>query len=806
MGIFIRQATVIGAGTMGSGIAVHLANAGLDVFLLDIIPTHLTSEEEAKGLTLAAPEVRNRIATEGLARVQSSRSPNFFTPRAADRVKVGNLEDHFHRVAQADWVIEAVVEDLQIKQELMRRLEKVRRPGSLVSTNTSGLPLKQISAGLPEEFVRHFLGTHFFNPPRQMKLLEIIPGPQTDPEVLAFMMQFGEEVLGKGVVLCRDTPNFIANRIAGIQGAFDMDTIVSRGYTVEEADAILGPAIGRPSTAFFRLRDLVGLDVSNRVSENLYHAIPHDRFREILVRPAGLGLRKAMLERGWLGRKSGQGFYKEVKAKAGRQFWALDLHRLEYREPQEPDLPTLQKANEIPSLAERLRFLVNQEDRVGQLVWASISNLFAYAAHCVPEITQDVSAIDRAMRWGYAWELGPFEVWDVLGVAETLARMQANGIEVSGWVVDMLARGCSSFYGSDGAGQEHYDLATKGTIATVDDTRRLSLARIKSKPGRVVRDNAGASLVDLGDGVACLEFHTKANALDDTVYDMMEAALQEVDRGFVGLVIGNEGRHFSAGANLQRLLERATDRRFDEIEHAVRRSQERRMAFRFSPKPVVVACFGMALGGGAETVLSASRVCAAAETSLGLVETGVGLIPAAGGCKEMLRRVVAPPMLIPDADPLPFVNKVFDAISTGRISGSAEEAREMGFLSEADHIVMNRDHLLAQAKRMVLHMVASGYRPPAHDKAIFAMGRRGIAALEVNIYLLEQAGYALAYDAVIGRRLAHVLCGGDLTFPQWVDERYILDLEWETFVSLAGESRTQDRIRRFLETGEKLRN
>jgi 3-hydroxyacyl-CoA dehydrogenase len=806
MGIFIRQATVIGAGTMGSGIAVHLANAGLDVLLLDIIPSSLTPEEEAKGLTLAQPEVRNRIVTEGLRRVRSSRAPNFFTPRTADRVKVGNLEDDFHRVAEADWVIEAIVEDLPTKQDLMRRIEKTRRPGSLVSTNTSGLPLEQIGAGLSEEFLHHFLGTHFFNPPRQMKLLEIIPGPQTGPEVMRFMTRFVEEVLGKGVVRCKDTPNFIANRIAGIQGAFEMDHVVSHGYTVEEADAILGPAIGRPSTAIFRLRDLVGLDVSTRVSENLYNAIAEDKFREILVRPAGLGLRRAMVERGWLGRKSGQGFYKEVEAKGGRQFWALDLQRLEYREPQKPELPTLRIANEIHSIGERLRFLVAQQDRVGRLVWACMSNLLAYAAYAVPEISDDLSAIDRAMQWGYAWELGPFEIWDELGVAETVARMQADGIEVNGWVLEMLARGYSSFYGGDRAREEHYDLATKRMVAVPDNARRLSLAKVKAKPGRVIRDNPGASLVDLGDGVACLEFHTKVNALDDTVLEMMEAASDELERDFLGLVIGNEGRHFSAGANLHRLLERAADRRFSEIENAIQCSQDRRMAFRYSPKPVVVACFGSALGGGAETVLCASRVCAAAESNIGLVETGIGLIPAAGGCKEMLRRVVSPPMLVPKVEPLPFVSKVFDAIRMGKTSGSAEEAREIGFLSEADRVVMNRDYLLAQAKRMVLDMAAGGYRPPAHDKSIFAMGRRGIASLEVTLDQLERAGGTLTYDVVIGRKLASVLCGGDLASPQWVEEQYILDLEREAFVSLAGELRTQDRIRHFLATGERLRN
>jgi 3-hydroxyacyl-CoA dehydrogenase len=802
----IGQAAVIGAGTMGAGIAAHLANAGVLAYLMDVRPSELTAKEKAKGHGLDHPEVRNRIARDGLSRVQSGGTPGFYSPRFGERVTVGNVSDNFDWLREADWIIEAIVEDLDAKRDLMRSICEVRRPGSIVSTNTSGLRLRDMAESLPQDFQRHFLGTHFFNPPRVMRLLEIIPGPETDTTLMDFMIRFGCDALGKGVVVCKDTPNFIANRLSSLQGMFDMDYAVRHGYSVEEVDTILGPLIGRPRTAVFRLRDLVGLDVSAKVAENLYQTIPHDAYREILKAPAACRVREGMINRGLLGRKSGMGFYKAVETKRGREFWTLDFESLEYRGPQEPHLPSVEQASKMDDLAERLRFLLGRNDRVGRLVWASLENCLTYAAYCLPEIADDVCAVDRALRWGYSWELGPFEIWDALGLAKTAARIEDGGGRLAEWVKDLLDRGSVSFYRRHDGGVKYYEVSQRDYVDIPGDSRRVRLDGLRNQPGATIFQNPSASLINMGQGVACLEFHTKVNALDENVYALIEESREEIERNFVGLVIGNDGRHFSAGANLELLLERARDGRFDEIEAALRRSQEARTALRFLSKPVVAAPFSNAIAGGAEMVMAADRACAAAESQIGLVEVGVGLIPAAGGCKELLRRVVSPAMRIENVNPEPFVRKIFDNIYQSKVSTSAYEARDLGYLGEADPIVVRREHLLWHAKNLALSLAERGYRPPVPEKSIFVPGEKTRAALQVALFLMEQAGYVLEHGARIGKKLIHVLCGGEITAPQWVDEGYVLDLEREAFLSLCGEPGTQARIEHFLTTGRRLRN
>lgn len=639
-----------------------------------------------------------------------------------------------------------------------------------------------------------------------MRLLEIIPCPETDLVVLNSMIRFGTDVLGKGVAVCKDTPNFIANRLSSVQGMFDMDYAVRRGYSVEEVDAILGPLVGRPRTAVFRLRDLVGLDISTQLAENLYQAIPHDAYREILKAPAACKVRQGMIDRGLLGRKSGKGFYKAVETEVGRQFWGLNFERFEYREPQVLCLPTVEQARKIDDLPERLRYLVGQDDKVGRLVWASLKNCLLYAAYCLPEIADDVRAVDLALRWGYSWELGPFEIWDGLGTAETAARIETEGAELAGWVRDMLHRGQGSFYQRDNGKEKYYHLSQRDYAALPRDIKRLHLEGLKARPGALISQNSSASLIDIGDGVACLEFHTKANALDEKVYALIEKTKEEIALNFLALVIGNDGRHFSSGGNLQLLLERARDGRFDEIEASVHRSQDARMALRFLSRPVVAAPFNYAVAGGAEMVLAADRACAAAESQIGLVEVGVGLIPAAGGCKELLRRVVSPAMRVENAEATPFVRKVFDNIFQSKVSTSAYEAQDLGYLSEADPIVVKSEHLLWHAKNLALSMVEPGYRPPTPERSIFIAGESARAALQVALFLMQQAGYVLEHGARIGEKLIRVLCGGEITTPQWVDERYILDLEREAFLSLCGEAATQARIAHFLSTGKRLRN
>ncbi len=583
----IKRVVVIGSGTMGGGIAAHAANAGLPVYLLDIAPTALTPEEETRGLALDNPAVRNRVVRASLERLKKSRPAAFFTPETAELVTVGNLEDHFEWVGEGDWIVEAIVEQLGPKRELMARIERVRKPDSIVSSNTSGLPIADIAARTSPDFRAHFLGTHFFNPPRYMKLLEVIPTADTLPEVTEFVTDFAERRLGKGVVICKDTPNFIANRLGSVGGAAVLAYVLANKYTVEEADAILGPAIGRPKTALFRLQDLVGFDVSSAVGENLYGLIEADETREVL-RDQNLGsLRTAQMERGRLGDKTGQGFYKKPPKGARAPILTLDLETLEYRERREPDLPSLSEALKLKSLPERLAFLLAQDDRAGALARHAVYNALAYAARRVPEITDQLVNVDRAVRWGYSHELGPFELWDALGVRRTADEISAAGIAVAPWVREMLDAGNETFYRADDDGLvRYYDPARKTYVAEALDERKVELRRLKAS-GRVVRENKGASLVDLGDGIACLEFHTKMNTLDADVLGMLREAVKEVEtKGWRGLVIANDGADFSVGANLAGGIGAGGG---EAIERAVRATQAALMAVRFCSKPVVPA-------------------------------------------------------------------------------------------------------------------------------------------------------------------------------------------------------------------------
>jgi 3-hydroxyacyl-CoA dehydrogenase len=803
MSYTIKRVVVIGSGTMGGGIAAHAANAGLRVYLLDVAPKELTPEEEKKGLKLDSPQVRNRIVNASLERLKKSKPAAFFTPEAAELVTVGNLEDNFEWVGEGDWVVEAIVEQLEPKRELFARIERVRRPGSIVSSNTSGLPINSIAEGLSEDFRAHFLGTHFFNPPRYMKLLEVIPTAETKPEVVEFMTDFAGRRLGKGVVVCKDTPNFIANRLGSVLGASTLGFVLDNKYTVEEADAILSPLIGRPKTGLFRLQDLVGLDVSSSVGENLYGLIPEDETREVL-RNQNLGsLRTTQLERGRLGDKTGQGFYKKPPKGAKGDILSLDLETLEYRERREPDIPSIKEAQKIKSLPQRVAFVLRQDDKAGRLARHAVYNTLAYAARRVPEISDRIVDIDRAMRWGYSHELGPFELWDALGVRETAEAMEKEGVAVAPWVREMLDAGHETFYREAQDALSYYDPTRKGYVNEAPDGLKIDLARLKSS-GRVLRENRGARLVDLGDGVACLEFHTKMNTLDADVVEMLRAAVEEVEAGdWRGLVIGNEAPDFSVGANLAGGASDAAS-----IEKAVKGTQDALAAVRFCSKPVVTAPAGRTLGGGCEVSMAGARAAAAAETYMGLVEVGVGLIPGAGGCKELVRRIVSPPLAAAaNADPVPFLQQALQTIATAKVSTSAAEARKFGYLTDADLIVMNRDHQLAEAKRLVLELADAGYVPLVRGaKNCYAAGRDALAALRAGLYIMQQGGYMSEYDLHVSDKVAWVLCGGAVSSAQWVDEQFFLDLEREAFVSLCGEPKTRDRIAHMLSTGKPLRN
>jgi len=802
----IRHVAIIGSGVMGGGIAAHVANAGIRCTLLDIVPMKLRSEEEAKGLDLKSPQVRNRIVTAGFEAVLKSRPPALFSKSRADLIRTGNLDDDLEMLRDADLVIEVVLENLEIKRSLFEKVTPFIKNTALVGTNTSGIPIKDISAVLSDDLKRRFMGTHFFNPPRWLKLLEIIPTDLTDPVYVDRMKMFGENVLGKGVVVCKDSPNFIANRIGAFDQVFMLNHVLNHGYTVEEVDAIAGPLMGRPKTALFKLNDLVGLDVNYHVLTNLYPAIPHDRDREILNSEKIMGLMKFMVDTGRLGRKAKQGFYKMSKGKGGeKSFEVLDLETREYRPQEKLHIVGLKEAKAVESLPDRLRHLVQDQGRIGSLVWSSLSRLFAYASKSIPEISDNLYSIDRAMKWGYGHELGPFEVWDALGVAETVVRMEAEGIQPASWVKEMLGGAVGSFYKEGAEGALYYDIGAKGYKKIPVSPKLVILKSLKER-NRTVKTNPSASLVDLGDDVACLEFHSKMNALDNDITAMMDFSVQEVDRNFRGLVVGNQGTNFSVGANIFMILMAAKQKQWDAIHEGVRANHKAIGRLRFCGRPVVAAPFGMALGGGAEVCMGADRVCAAGDLFMGLVEVGVGLIPGGGGCKELLRRVVSPVMaLSPGSDPMPLLIHAFMLVAQAKVTTSALEAREWGYLAQRDPIVMNPDHLIYNAKRMVLHMDEMGYVPPVPGK-VYAVGRRGIGALKTAILSMKGSGFITDHDVTVASQLATALCGGNLPTPKWVDEQAVLDEEREAFVSLCGHPKTQDRIEHMLKTNKPLRN
>jgi len=802
----IEQVAVLGAGTMGAAIAAHLANAGIRVLLLDLAPTELSENERANGLSLGDRTVRDRVVRQGWQRCVAARPANLFSEGRAELVALGNFDDDLSRIGEADWILEAVIERLPAKQAVMARIEALRRPDSIVSTNTSGLSVRDIGAGRSAEFQAHFLGTHFFNPPRYLKLLELIPGEHTKPEIVNFMQEFAAERLGKGVIVCNDTPNFIANRLYSLTNAFALNYALENRYTIEEVDQLTGELIGNPKTATFRLLDLVGIDVMADVTQHLYPRLAGDPFREVLQNEKVGALAAAMIERGWLGRKSSQGFYRRVESEAGAEFWWLDPVSLEYRAPARPRFDSVGKHEDVAEVGERLKRLVGEGDRAAAFLWATTVFGLRYAASLVPEVMPDLVSIDNAMKWGFMQVLGPFERWDALGVAGSVRRMEAEGMAVAPWVNEMLAAGMGSFYQQDGDRPVGcYDPLTRQYEPLVRDPRVIAIRDLKAE-GKELQGNSSASLLDLGEGVLLLEFHSPANSLDADVLEMAEHALQELAREqWKALVIGNQGTHFSAGANLFSMAIAAQQGERDLIDQGTRTLQSILQRMRASPKPIVAAVHGMALAGGAEVVMGAARVVAAAESYIGLVEAGVGLIPAGSGSKEMLRRVLGPVMAAPNADGLPHLQKIFEMIALAKVSESAEQAREMGFLGPADRIVMNSDHVLGEAKREALSLAAAGYRPEPAGK-VWAAGRDALANLRQMIWSMREAGYATEHDAVVAGRLAQVLTGGDLSRPGWVPEEHILELEREAFLALSAEPKTQARMWHMLQHRSPLRN
>jgi 3-hydroxyacyl-CoA dehydrogenase len=794
MAFHINKAVVIGSGTMGSAIAAHLANAGVPVTLLDIVPEGASTTDKTS---------RNKIVAEGWDRCLKAKPANLMSSQLKTLVKLGNLEDDFEVVGDADWVIEAVVENLKIKQDLMERIDARRKETGIVSTNTSGIPVRDIAKGRSKGFTKHFLGTHFFNPPRYLKLLEVIPTVNTDKDVTKFISLFAENRLGKGVVVCKDTPNFIGNRVAFGTGAFALDFILKNRYTVDEVDAITGSLIGRPKTATFRLIDLVGVDVWEHVGKNLAPLIPYDKLaQEHLNSEPQNKLIATLIERNWLGNKTKIGFYKEVRKEGGsKEFWPLDLEKVEHVPPTKPRFDSIGKAKDVAELDKRIKLLLGESDKAAQLVKALLYHGFQYASSLLPEIADSPKSVDDAIRWGFGYEAGPFEMWDMLGVRETIKRMKASGYPPAKWVETMLKSGIETFYKyKNGSKLGVYDVAKKKHVRTLAPR---SVIHLKDK--KVINENPGATLYDMGDGIACVDLHTKMNTLDDDIFAIINDAFEYTDNAFDGLVVSTRADNFSAGANLFMVVMAAQQGMWDTLDAAVRKLQNLNMRMRYFPKPVVVSPTGLALGGGCEIVMHASRVVASAETYTGLVELGAGVIPAGGGTKEIMRRIINPPMQTENAEVLSHLQRAYLQIGQASVTTSAEEARYRAILGPQDRVVMNHDHLLAEAKRESIHMAAAGYHPPAPE-LIYAAGRDMQGALRVGAWMFEEGKYISEHDYHILEKLAYVMCGGELTRAQWVGEQYILDLEREAFLSLCGEKKTQERMWSILQTGKPLRN
>jgi len=808
----IGKVAVLGAGTMGARIAAHMANAGVPTLLLDIVPpdTH--------------GPARNKIAAAGLEAARKSKPAAFFEPSLAKLVMVGNLEDDLKRLTDVDWIIEAVVENLEIKRSLLKKVEAVRKPGTIVTTNTSGLPVAQIVEGFSDDFRRSWFGTHFFNPPRYMRLLEIIPTPETERSAIDVIAHFGDVHLGKGIVFAKDTPNFVGNRIGTFSVLNVMRLMQQMDLSIEDIDALTGTAVGWPKSATFRTIDLVGLDILGHVVSNMTRNV-HDERADLRLPD----FFQKMLERKWLGDKTKGGFYKKSKSAEGKEDrLGLDWKTLEYRPRQKAKFAALDMAKNIEDTGARLRMLLGlpetgapsnsapqKTDKAGQFLWASLTDLWTYSANRIPEISDSVVEIDRAMKLGFNWELGPFELWDAAGVETTVARIKHEGKPIAANVEKLLASGRKSWYADDpntASGRTYFDLASSN-YKPVQVPGGVWSVTVAKKSNGVVKKNSGASLVDLGDGVGCIEFHSKMNSLGADIVQLVTQTLKPGGLGanFDAFVVSNDAPNFSVGANVMLLLMSIQEEEWDEVDLAIRAFQGMTQAIKFSPKPVVVAPFGMTLGGGTEISLHAAALQPHVELYMGLVEVGVGLLPGGGGCKELLLRAVDSAASIrpggrESVELIEAMKKAFETIATAKVSTSAHEARGLGFLTDSDRITMNRERVLSDAKSRALELARVGYEPPAPRTDIPAPGENILATLKLGVHLMRQGDYITDHEVKIANKVAEVLCGGNVTPGSPVSEQYLLDLEREAFKSLCGERKTQERIQYTLKTGKTLRN
>lgn len=792
----IKKVAVVGSGIMGSGIACHFANIGLEVLLLDIVPNALTPVEEKKGLTLESKAVRNRLVNDHLANALKSNPSPIYSQKFASRITTGNTTDDMAKIASCDWVIEVVVERLDIKKLVFEQIDKYRKPGTLVTSNTSGIPIQFMSEGRSADFQAHFCGTHFFNPARYLKLFEIIPGPQTSPEVIDFLFDYGSKFLGKTSVIAKDTPAFIGNRIGifGIMSLFHQ--VKALGLTIEEVDKLTGPVIGRPKSATFRTVDVVGLDTLVHVANGLYDNCPNDEAHDLFELPEFI---KKMMENQWLGSKTKQGFYK----KEGKDILSLDLDTLEYRPNKKASFATLELTKTIDKPIDRFKILVKGKDKAGDFYRKNFSAMFAYVSNRIPEISDELYKIDDAMKAGFGWENGPFEIWDAIGVEKAIAMMQNEGYQPAAWVSEMIASGSTSFYTVKNGATYYYDIPSKSQVKKPGQESFIILDNIRDT--HKVWGNSDCSLFHLGDGILNLEFHSKMNTIGGGVLTGINKAIDLAEKEYHGLVIGNQGANFTVGANIGMIFMMAVEQEYDELNMAIKLFQNTMMRCRYSSIPVIVAPHGMTLGGGCEMTLHADRVVAAAETYIGLVEFGVGVIPGGGGSKEMTLR--AADLFHKNDVELNVLQEYFLTIGMAKVATSAYEAFDLGLLQKGkDIVVVNRDRQIATAKQIALQMAEQGYTQPVQRKDIKVLGKQALGMFLVGTDQMVAGQYISEHDRKIANKLAYVMAGGDLSEPTLVSEQYLLDIEREAFLSLCTERKTLERIQFMLTKGKPLRN
>ncbi|SDK80134.1 3-hydroxyacyl-CoA dehydrogenase [Catalinimonas alkaloidigena] len=795
----IKHVAILGSGVMGSRIAAHFANIGVKVTLLDIVPRELNEAEKAQGLQLTDKKYRNRLVNDALQAAIKSNPAPLYDAAFASRITTGNFEDDMAAIKECDWVMEVVVENLDIKKKVFEQVEKHRTPGTLITSNTSGIPIHLMLEGRSDDFREHFCGVHFFNPPRYLKLLEIIPTPETKPEVVDFLMNYGDLYLGKTTVLAKDTPAFIANRV-GVYSIMEVIKIMQElDLSVEEVDKLTGPVIGHAKSATFRTSDVVGLDTMIKVADNLYRALPNDESRGIFQVPDFV---RKMEENKWLGDKTGQGFYKKTKKDGQTEILALDLKTLEYAPSQKAKFATLETTKSIDNLRKRFGVLLKGQDKAGEFYRKMFAGLFQYVTNRIPEIADELYKIDDALKAGFGWEMGPFETWDAIGLENGLSLLKQQGKQPAAWVEEMLTSGATSFYKAEGGQKLYYDQQDQA-YKVIPGTEGLILLD-SLRENSVVWKNSDATLFDLGDGILGLEFHTKMNTLGSGVIEGINKAISLAEKEYQGLVIGNEAANFSAGANLAMVFMFAIEQEYDELDLMIRQFQNTMMRVRYSSIPVVVAPRGLTLGGGCEMTMHADHVQAIAETYIGLVEMGVGLIPGGGGTKEFALRTSDS---FQKGDPeLNRLQNAYMDIAMAKVATSAHEARRMSILRDRDRITVNSSRQLIEAKKAALSLAEAGYTHPIQRTDIKVEGRTGIALFKAGVHAMRMGRYISEHDKKVAEKLAYVICGGDLSTPQEVSEQYLLDLEREAFLSLCGERKTLERIQAVLQTGKPIRN